>query len=211
MVRRAAILLMAGLSSAAVDVEAPGVPNFHVVNEHVYRGGQPSARGWQSLAALGVKTVVDLRAEHAAANPEAQAVAAAGMRYVHVPLRRTGAPTNEQMRDALAALDSAGPVFVHCREGRDRTGTVIACYRIAHDGWSNAQALAEAKSRGLHWFEFGMKRYIQRFSAARSCRSPVFSKHLTLVSQHLAAASTFAPAFACYRQNRKLAGQQALH
>ena len=30
-----------------------------------------------------------------------------------------------------------GPIFVHCRRGKDRTGTVIACYRIQHDGWAN--------------------------------------------------------------------------
>ena len=44
-------------------VEVPGIPNFHQVNDHVFRGGQPAAEAWPSLAKLGVKTVIDLRRE----------------------------------------------------------------------------------------------------------------------------------------------------
>jgi hypothetical protein len=52
---------MFALPVGAGDTEAPGVPNFHQVNAHLYRGGQPNDAGWSSLAKLGVKTVVDLR------------------------------------------------------------------------------------------------------------------------------------------------------
>lgn len=55
---------------------------------------------------------------------------------------------------------------MHCRRGADRTGTVIACFRIAHDGWSNRKALREAMSFGMSWLEFGMQRYVLAFHAA---------------------------------------------
>src|SRR5262249_17318242 len=74
------------------------IPNFHQVNEHVYRGGQPGSEAWQNLAKMGVKTVIDLRREdeHSTA-AEAQAVAAAGMNYVNVPMKGVVAPTHEQI------------------------------------------------------------------------------------------------------------------
>jgi len=42
-------------------VSIRGVPNFHTVNDNIYRGGQPSDEGLRALASAGVKTIVDLR------------------------------------------------------------------------------------------------------------------------------------------------------
>jgi protein tyrosine/serine phosphatase len=69
---------------------------------------------------------------------------------------------------ALLNDSSEWPIFVHCRRGADRTGTAIACYRIAHDHWSNQQALAEAKTLGMSSLEIGMQRYILHFAAPAS-------------------------------------------
>jgi len=151
----------------AADSTISGVPNFHRVNATIYRGGQPTAQGWASLKQLGVKTVVDLRrGEEHSVNAEQEAVEAAGMRYINVPLKGIVAPSDENISKVLAVLQSSadGPVFVHCRGGVDRTGAVIACYRIAHDGWRNQAALEEAKSYGMHWAEVGLKRYVLGFS-----------------------------------------------
>jgi tyrosine-protein phosphatase SIW14 len=144
--------------------ESAVIPNFHQVNQHVYRGGQPGPEAWQSLAKMGVKTVIDLRREdeHSTA-AEAQAVAAAGMSYVNVPMKGVVAPTNEQIAKVLTLLDSNEPVFVHCKRGADRTGTVIACYRIAHDRWQRQRALEEAKSYGMGAVQLGLKHYIMGF------------------------------------------------
>ena len=88
------------------------------------------------------------------------------MRYVNVPMSGIVAPANETVFKVLALLQSsgAGPIFIHCLRGMDRTGAVIACYRIAHDGWGNQKALEEAKSYGMHWFEIGLKLYVLRFA-----------------------------------------------
>jgi tyrosine-protein phosphatase SIW14 len=154
------------LPACAADIEVRGVPNFHAVNDHLYRGGQPADAAWKSLATLGVKTVIDLRvaAEHSI-DEEAKAVEAAGMHFVSYPMGRLAAPSNVDIAKILALLDSnaAWPVFLHCRRGADRTGTVIACYRITHDGWSNQEALKEARSYGMSALEVGMKHFIQSF------------------------------------------------
>jgi protein tyrosine/serine phosphatase len=147
--------------------QAPTIRNFHQVNEHIYRGGQPEGRHWQDLAAMGVKTVLDLRrpGEHST-DEEARAVKAAGMEYVNLPMEGIVAPKEEHVAKALELLNSDAPVFVHCKEGKDRTGTVIALYRISHDGWDNHKAQKEANSYGMHWFERGMKRYIRDYRPA---------------------------------------------
>jgi protein tyrosine/serine phosphatase len=155
---------------AAVAPAANGVPNFQQVNGRIYRGGQPSDYGFKFIAGLGVKTVIDLRRESGEVAGEEKLVSAAGMRFINIPMDDLGAPTDAQIALVLAVLadETAGPVFVHCRRGADRTGTVIACYRIAFEHWRNRQALAEAKSHGLSVFERAMQRYILDFRVPAS-------------------------------------------
>jgi protein tyrosine/serine phosphatase len=90
-------------------------------------------------------------------------VAAAGMNYVNVPMKGVVAPTNEQIAKVLALLNSPEPIFVHCKRGADRTGAVIACYRIARHHWQSRQALQEAKSHGMGSFQMGLKHYVGAF------------------------------------------------
>jgi tyrosine-protein phosphatase SIW14 len=160
----AALALSFSLWASSATAETPAIPNFHQVDEHVYRGGQPATEAWQSLAKLGIKTIIDLRREdeHSTA-AEAREVEAAGMNYVNVPMKGVVAPTNEQIAKVLALLNSPEPIFVHCKRGADRTGAVIACYRIAHHHWQSRQALQEAKSHGMGSFQMGLKHYVGAF------------------------------------------------
>jgi len=166
---RLSIILVLAASCAIAQptaATAPGIPNFHQVNDRIYRGGQPTNKAWDALAHLGIRTVVDLRLENE--HPtflEARAVEAAGMHYVSLPMNYLSAPTDKQIAKALALLDAdfPGAIFIHCRRGADRTGTVIACYRISHDHWANQKALVEAKSLGMSWLEWGMQNYVTHF------------------------------------------------
>jgi protein tyrosine/serine phosphatase len=133
--------------TAPAEIEPLPLRNFHMVSEGLYRGAQPTAKGFRLLARMGIHTVLDLRAEGGRATWEGTFVRSLGMQYMHVPLAGYLAPTPEQIDAALRILqDSAmAPVFVHCRRGADRTGTIVALYRIVHDHWTNQQALDEAR------------------------------------------------------------------
>jgi protein-tyrosine phosphatase len=142
-----------------------GINNYHPVDEHVYRGAQPTTEGFNYLAKMGVKTVLDLREKGDRSSREARLVTSLGMQYVNVPMTGLAPPTEAEITKILALLEdgTAGAIFVHCLRGADRTGTVIAAYRIDHDHWDNAQALKEAMSCGMSLFQIPRQSYIRNF------------------------------------------------
>jgi protein-tyrosine phosphatase len=164
--RRHFLLFVLALPVLA-DSSPEGIKNFYQVDPHVYRGAQPSDEGFQYLAKLGVKTVIDLREADQRSKAEEAVVTAAGMKYVNVPMKGLAAPTDAEISRILGILEGdegdAGTVFVHCKRGADRTGVVIASYRIDRDGWANADALSEAKARGMAPFQFPRMSYIRAF------------------------------------------------
>ncbi len=146
-----------------------GIKNFYQVDEHVYRGGQPSKEGFEYLTKLGVKTVINLREADRRSEEEQRLVTSAGMKYINVPMTGLQAPTDADTSKILSILEdqSTGPVFVHCKRGADRTGAVIAAYRIDHDGWDNTRALKEALDRGMHFFQLPRQSYIRNFRSKK--------------------------------------------
>jgi tyrosine-protein phosphatase SIW14 len=143
----------------------PSVPYFQQVNPDTFRGGQPSPFGFRVLSKLGIKTVLDLRSSAEQSAWEEKLVKSLGMRYVHLEFQGGVTPTQEQIEKALSVLEdrTQAPVFVHCHEGKDRTGMIIACYRISHDNWSNQKALAEAKSWAARELTSAMERSIIQY------------------------------------------------
>ena len=145
--------------------QSQSLNNFQEVSGSLCRGAQPSDDGFRELAKLGVHTVLDLRGSGGRSSKEAQELRALGMNYVNIPLDGFLAPTPEQVSKIFAVLNdgSAGKIFVHCRRGADRTGTVLAMYRIEHDHWTNQKALDEAKSMKMAAAERLMQKFVLGF------------------------------------------------
>lgn len=174
--RLAVILACAVLAGPVVPGAADSTGNtpvipivrFQQVDAALYRGGQPGAEGFRAVKALGVGTVVNLRRSTA----ERETVEALGLRYVDLstgltPFGLGGGIPEDVVQRFFDVVDDpgSGPVFVHCRRGADRTGTLIAMYRIARQGWSAQAAYDEARSIGMRWWHFPVKGQLERFAA----------------------------------------------
>jgi len=139
-------------AKAAVVQQAPvRIDNFGRISATYYRGAQPEAGDYADLAALGVKTVINLTSDDALAE-EPGLVAKAGMKYVAIPMTTRVAPTSEQLDWFLKIVNdpASQPVFVHCVGGKHRTGVMTAVYRMTQDSWTSEQAFNEMKQ-----FKFG--------------------------------------------------------
>jgi protein tyrosine/serine phosphatase len=111
-----------------------------------YRGGQPQGQDYTALAAIGVKTIINLTSDDGQKDEKAM-TEAAGMRYVQIPMTTHEIPSPAQVAEFLAIVNdkAAQPVYVHCVGGRHRTGVMTAIYRMTHDNWSPGQAFTEMK------------------------------------------------------------------
>lgn len=146
----AGVLLLLALtgvdsSSAQKAVTPPRIENFGKVNDNYFRGSQPTHAHLAALKAMGVKTIIDLRRDFV---PEERDWARElGLNYFNLPLKASQPATKEQTEYFLQLVNDPanGPVYVHCKGGRHRTGAMTAVYRITRDGWTAEQAFAEMK------------------------------------------------------------------
>ena len=145
----------------------PELPNFHQVDARLFRGGQPATGGVSRLKALGIRTIVNLRYEPDLVKAEEAEATAAGIAYYNVPMRGLNRPTDKQVTRILALIDdrARGPVFVHCKHGSDRTGAIVACYRIARAEWTAERAIREAFDYGMMQAEYAKRAFVRAFYA----------------------------------------------
>lgn len=152
-VRMAAIAALAigihtpafGQAAAAGSAAGISIYNFAKVSDDYYRGGQPLGEHYAQLAALGVKTVINLTNEDDGREDEKAMVEKYGMTYLNIPMSTRKAPTAGQIDAFMAAVAAEGAVYVHCVGGRHRTGVMTAVYRMTTDGLSGEQAFKEMK------------------------------------------------------------------
>ena len=155
------------------DTQQKDLPNFNRVSDVLYRGGQPTDAGLQQLIQLRIKTVVNLRDNDERARTEGDAAVAAGLRYFNLPLSHFHKPNNKRVAEILSIISAPEnqPVLVHCKRGADRTGTIVAIYRIERDGWTGDQAKREAERFGLGFWQIRMKDYISDYYENKLAKS----------------------------------------
>ena len=133
---------------------AAGPTRFAQVDDHLYRGGQPTAAQVRRLYAMGVRTIVCLRKGGPA--EEEAAARSLGMRFVRIGFSGFSIPNGRMLRRIVDRIQaSPDPVYVHCAQGRDRTSLIVALYRVWVSGWPPATAWQkEARDfgHGAPWF-----------------------------------------------------------
>ena len=130
----------------AQPVQMNRVPNLHRVTDALYRSGQPSAAGMKNLQAMGVETIVNLRSFHS----DRDEIGDTGLAYEHIFMKAWRAEEEDAVRFLqIVTNPRRAPVLVHCQHGADRTGAMCALYRVAVQGWSKQEAVAEMTQGGF--------------------------------------------------------------
>lgn len=137
----------------------PGLSNFAKVSDEVCRGAQPVPAGFAALKKMGIRTIVNLRDFHS----DEKWIKGMGFYYVSIPM----SATNIGDAQAIAFLKvitnpKYKPYFIHCQHGSDRTGTMIALYRMYVQEWPRQKALGELSVYGFHEYFYNLRRYLEK-------------------------------------------------
>ena len=150
----------------AQPVTLSGVPNLYRVSGELYRGDQPTSQGMQNLKNLGLKTIINLRSFHT----DRDEIGQTGLAYEHIYMKAWHPEDEDTVRFLKIVTDpKRAPVLVHCQHGADRTGTMIAVYRIIVQGWSKAAAIREMTQGGFgfHPTWSNLPKWIQKLDIDR--------------------------------------------
>jgi protein tyrosine/serine phosphatase len=165
------LIFVISIAAQAQSANEP-ITNFHMVTDGIYRGAHPTPVQIQFLAQAGVKTVINLQGGDinnpligfavpwfvkgeslAEINHEGSWVVSSGMGYLSLPLSSLRPLNRLESKSIVRALKtmndpSKQPVFLHCAHGKDRTGLVIALYRMIYQNWTLQEAQAEMIAKG---------------------------------------------------------------
>jgi tyrosine-protein phosphatase SIW14 len=151
-----AVLPLAGWAAtqkdAGVYIAGIRINNFGKINGNYYRGAQPEDRDYRDLAAMGVRTVIDLTRD--GRSNERRLVEQAGMKFYRIPMTTSERPSEAAVTQFLKLVNdpASQPVYVHCQGGRHRTGVMTAVYRMTQDGWTADRAYQEMKQYKFEGF-----------------------------------------------------------
>jgi tyrosine-protein phosphatase SIW14 len=141
------------------------IKNFGQMDDRFFRGAQPKEADYKDLAALGIKTVIDLTEDP---KPyEKTTVESLGMRYINIPMVDKKYPTAEATDAFLKTVNdpNTGKFFVHCAGGRHRTGAMGAVYRYEFYGWNFDQVYKEMKTYDFYtaWGHGSFKDFVKDY------------------------------------------------
>ena len=155
MARLASILALciylAPLHSAAQEVPPQKIDckqfnNFYRVNDSIFRSEQPSRDGIEYLGSIGIRSLLSVRSKS-----DSSLIGGIRFNVYHIPMT-TEKIYHEDVVKALAVIKrSPKPLLIHCSRGADRTGLIIAAYRIVYCGWTKEQAIGEMRNGGYHF------------------------------------------------------------
>jgi len=133
--------------------------NLYILNDSIYRCEQPDSLDFVLIHRIGIKSVLNLRSNFT----DKDLIDGLPLNIYSVEM----IPFNFGDKEIVKALrileNSPKPVIVHCLYGSDRTGVVIAMYRIIFQNWTKEEALNEMEDGGydFHSIFINIPHYIK--------------------------------------------------
>ncbi len=151
------------------------IRGFHQVDADLYRGGHPRCSGYEKLAGLGIRTIIDLQGTPEQKARDCSAKGHAGeFRFQFISFkinlfRTTLIGVSDKQLDRLFSIiaQAPKPIFISCKFGEDRTGLVVALYRMKRGEMTYAEARQEALYYGFEPNNCGLNRTFKRFKDPR--------------------------------------------
>ena len=133
----------------AVPIKVQGADNFYKVSETLFRSEQPTEDGMKNIEAFGIGTVISLRSRQ----KDVELAKNTELNLIHVSMRAW----NPKYEDAVKVMyflnpnnpeTNKKPILIHCYHGADRTGMMVALYRMVYQNWEREEALNEMLNGG---------------------------------------------------------------
>jgi tyrosine-protein phosphatase SIW14 len=148
----------------ACKITNTSLSNLYKVDEGIFRCEQPDQKSFQQLADLGIKSVLNLRNKHS----DSLFLQDSPLNCFKVNMEAKDIADDEIVQALKALKDAPKPIVVHCKHGADRTGVVIAMYRVVFQDWTKEKAIGELKYGGFGFHEAfaNIPAYIQQVNVA---------------------------------------------
>jgi len=161
-----ALALQFSVSTADASSAVEDIPNLFKMNDNLYRGGRVTPAGMKQLKKMGVTTILNVENDEEAMATDKKLAAANGLRYISIPFETFKKPSDAKVDTVLKLLQdrSLGPIYLHCKHGRDRTGMLMGLYRVFVDGWHPKAAYKEMKDRGFRTLIWTLDNYYKKRS-----------------------------------------------
>lgn len=133
----------------AIPIKVQGADNFYKVSETLFRSEQPTEDGMKNIEAFGIGTVISLRSRQ----KDVELAKNTELNLIHVSMRAW----NPKYEDAVKVMyflnpnnpeTNKKPILIHCYHGADRTGMMVALYRMVYQNWEREEALDEMLNGG---------------------------------------------------------------
>jgi protein tyrosine/serine phosphatase len=128
------------------------ISRLSVVSPELVRGGRPDSGALYFLKRAGIKTIINLRDLKGKLDAEESEAKAMGLNYINIPMSHSERVANSAIHKFLSVVKNPRmqPVYVHCQQGADRTGCMVAIYRMDRQGWGPTKAYQEMLSFNFH-------------------------------------------------------------
>jgi tyrosine-protein phosphatase SIW14 len=133
----------------AYKLNVAGFSNLYKVDDSLYRCEQPTRKGFVLIDSIGIKTVINLRQR----KTDNRKIKKTDLILVNVPMNAWTLSYKDIVAGMRAIKDAKKPIIVHCKRGADRTGCIVAIYRIVNCGWTREEAIKEFRYGGFHYHE----------------------------------------------------------